>query len=200
MPCCCAFGCRNRNSDGKRLFALPSGERNAQRRKVWIQRIGRAYFEEVAKHARLCEDHFTEDQFEPQILQKSGIKKLKQDAVPNIFVHNKQPKLRKPPALCAVIQPTLHTLSGTYLQVQGTEGSKSDAHLSTETCHEPSCVTSSNGVATHDRNSSVQEEVPVCSPISEVPLNDTPSTSDGFPTDESNMPGSSWQNEKWKPV
>lgn len=91
MPCCCAFGCRNRQGEGKRFFCLPAGKNDIQRRKAWIDRIGRAHFDEVAKNARLCEDHFSEDQFEPLILQNSGIKKLKRNAVPNIFVHWKQP-------------------------------------------------------------------------------------------------------------
>ncbi|XP_077555444.1 uncharacterized protein LOC144169893 isoform X2 [Haemaphysalis longicornis] len=114
MPMCCAFGCTNRVADGKRLFAIPSGEREAARRKVWMRRIGRADFK-VTLSARLCEDHFTEDQYEPVILQKHGVKKLKADATPSIFHHQSPleqpalPALRDPP-LCIQDWPlSLHT-------------------------------------------------------------------------------------------
>ncbi|XP_049274483.1 uncharacterized protein LOC119403349 isoform X2 [Rhipicephalus sanguineus] len=49
-----------------------------------VLRIGRANFTGTTS-TRLCEDHFTQDQFEPLILQNLGIKKLKLDAVPSIF-------------------------------------------------------------------------------------------------------------------
>ncbi|XP_077529909.1 uncharacterized protein LOC144142350 isoform X2 [Haemaphysalis longicornis] len=97
MPMCCAFGCPTKDGIGKRLFLIPSGKRDAQRRKVWVHRIGRADFKPTLQ-SRLCEDHFTEDQFEPQILKKLGVKKLKPNATPSIFSHRKPPKPRKPPA------------------------------------------------------------------------------------------------------
>lgn len=97
MPNCCAFGCSNKGSDGKRLFLIPSRQRDTERRKVWLQRIGRADFKPTLA-SRLCEDHFTEDQFEPQILEQHGIKKLKASATPSIFSHNKPPQQHKPPA------------------------------------------------------------------------------------------------------
>ncbi|XP_077519202.1 uncharacterized protein LOC144129138 [Amblyomma americanum] len=59
-PCCCAFGCRTRENDGKRLFRIPSANRDAARRKIWLQRIGRADLIPT-QWSRLCEDHFTAD-------------------------------------------------------------------------------------------------------------------------------------------
>ncbi|XP_049524411.1 transposable element P transposase isoform X1 [Dermacentor silvarum] len=100
MPCCCAFGCHNRDSKGKKLFTIPRGEGNEARRKVWLHRIGRANFEPTGS-TRLCEDHFEENQFEPIILNKFGIKKLRKNATPSIFSHRKQPQPRKPPAQCS---------------------------------------------------------------------------------------------------
>ncbi|KAH7980874.1 hypothetical protein HPB49_019756 [Dermacentor silvarum] len=97
MPCCSAFGCRTRETDGKRLFRIPSAKRDAAQRKVWLQRISRADFNPT-QWSRLCEDHFTDDQIEPVILQSCGTKKLKRQAIPSLFVHRKQLKPRKPPA------------------------------------------------------------------------------------------------------
>ncbi|KAG0410456.1 hypothetical protein HPB47_012420 [Ixodes persulcatus] len=54
MTGCCAFGCNNRHSDGKKFFSIPSGKHDTARRKVWLHRIGRAKFKST--HAtRLCE-------------------------------------------------------------------------------------------------------------------------------------------------
>ncbi|XP_049271232.1 THAP domain-containing protein 1-like [Rhipicephalus sanguineus] len=96
MPCCCAFGCRNRTEDGKKLFCIPRGKQNLTRRKVWLHRIGRKDFEPSAT-ARLCEDHFTEDQFEPIILKNTGEKKLRPFATPSIFLHRPVAKPCTPP-------------------------------------------------------------------------------------------------------
>ncbi|XP_077516522.1 THAP domain-containing protein 5-like [Amblyomma americanum] len=93
---CCAYGCNNRGGSGKKKLPIPSGKRNAARRKVWLHRIGRAHFDNVLD-PRLCEDHFTEDQFESQVLMNYGIKKLRPDAVPSLFVHRKRRTPRKPP-------------------------------------------------------------------------------------------------------
>ncbi|XP_049270020.1 uncharacterized protein LOC119385689 [Rhipicephalus sanguineus] len=83
MPTCCASGCKSRYSKGKKLFSLPRGKDNAARQEVWLQRIGRTDLDPVS--SRLCEDHFSVDQFEPILLRKFGTKKLKRDATPTIF-------------------------------------------------------------------------------------------------------------------
>ena len=41
MPCCCVLNCSNRSERGFRLFHLPKGKANEERRKLWIQNIGR---------------------------------------------------------------------------------------------------------------------------------------------------------------
>ncbi|KAL1416258.1 hypothetical protein MTO96_006379 [Rhipicephalus appendiculatus] len=51
---CCAYGCRSRFVDGKKLFALPSGKRDRERRLTWLLRIGRADFTGTTS-TRLCE-------------------------------------------------------------------------------------------------------------------------------------------------
>ncbi|XP_049525489.1 uncharacterized protein LOC125946410 [Dermacentor silvarum] len=51
---CCAFGCPNTCSKGKRLFSIPSGKRDGLRRKAWIHRIGRKNFIPTPS-TRLCE-------------------------------------------------------------------------------------------------------------------------------------------------
>ncbi|XP_075750851.1 uncharacterized protein LOC142817646 [Rhipicephalus microplus] len=83
MPTCCASGWKSGYSRGKKLFSLPRGKDNAARQEVWLQRIGRTDLDPVS--SRLCEDHFTADQFEPILLHKFGTKKLKRDAAPTFF-------------------------------------------------------------------------------------------------------------------
>lgn len=92
---CCAYGCHSRFTDGKKLFSLPWGQRDGERRRQWLLRIGRADFVGT-QSTRLCEDHFTEDQFEPLILQRFGTKKLKPDAIPSIFMPMVPIKTEKP--------------------------------------------------------------------------------------------------------
>uniref|UniRef100_A0A0K8RA75 Putative apoptosis associated protein n=1 Tax=Ixodes ricinus TaxID=34613 RepID=A0A0K8RA75_IXORI len=95
MPSCCAVNCTSSAVKGRRLFSVPCGEQNIERRKEWLHRIGRKGLE--ARAWRLCEDHFTDDQFEQMILKKTGVKKLKPYAVPSIFSHRIFPKKRGPP-------------------------------------------------------------------------------------------------------
>ncbi|XP_064487909.1 uncharacterized protein LOC135400097 [Ornithodoros turicata] len=79
MGGCCALGCKNSTYGGKRLFRVPTGERNAKRREAWLRLIGRSY---NYKDARLCEDHFEPDQFENH--RADGRRLLKGMAVPTI--------------------------------------------------------------------------------------------------------------------
>ncbi|XP_049517109.1 uncharacterized protein LOC125942904 [Dermacentor silvarum] len=95
MPTCCAVGCSNSVAKGGKLFAVPRGKRDLKRRAIWLHRIGRKNFD--CHRGRLCEKHFTDDQFEPVILARTGCKKLKPNAVPSIFLHRPVPKERKPP-------------------------------------------------------------------------------------------------------
>ncbi|XP_077507897.1 peroxynitrite isomerase THAP4-like, partial [Amblyomma americanum] len=95
---CCAFGCSTCSGRGKRLFSVPLGKRDKKRTKVWLDRIGRSDFS-PNKSSKLCE-HFTADQFEPPILLKHGIKKLKPTAVPSLFCHQPHKTGRKLPVPC----------------------------------------------------------------------------------------------------
>ncbi|XP_075736525.1 uncharacterized protein LOC119161710 isoform X2 [Rhipicephalus microplus] len=99
MPGCCAYQCSSRSEKGVRLFYVPRGDRNrnAVRRKQWIHNIGRKDFA-PSKHVVLCELHFTNDQFEPKVLEAHGLKKLKPNAIPTLFSHRPPPKERKPPS------------------------------------------------------------------------------------------------------
>ncbi|KAL3186283.1 hypothetical protein MRX96_028008 [Rhipicephalus microplus] len=94
MPGCCVFGCHNRDTQGKKFFAIPRRKENAGRRKVWLHRIGRVNFE--PRSARLCDDHFEKSEFESLVLNKFRVKKLKKNATPSIFCHRKQLQPRKP--------------------------------------------------------------------------------------------------------
>ncbi|XP_075723519.1 uncharacterized protein LOC119178198 [Rhipicephalus microplus] len=95
MPTCCAVGCSSSIAKGDKLFVVPRGKNNEERRAVWLHRIGRKNFD--CHRGRLCEKHFKMDQYEPAILAQTGIKKLKPNAVPSIFAHRPLPKERKPP-------------------------------------------------------------------------------------------------------
>ncbi|XP_075744798.1 uncharacterized protein LOC142803560 [Rhipicephalus microplus] len=95
MPTYCAVACSSSIAKGSKLFVVPRGKNNEERRAVWLHRIGRKNFD--CHRGRLCEKHFTMDQYEPAILAQTGIKKLKPNAVPSIFVHRPLPKERKPP-------------------------------------------------------------------------------------------------------
>ena len=53
MVFCCAFGCSNRCEDGYKMYRIPSGDRNVERRKKWLCAIKRDDFN--PKAARLCE-------------------------------------------------------------------------------------------------------------------------------------------------
>ncbi|KAH6923509.1 hypothetical protein HPB50_001971 [Hyalomma asiaticum] len=54
---CCAYGCHSRFTDGKKLFSLPWGQRDGERRRQWLLRIGRADFVGT-QSTRLCEWQF----------------------------------------------------------------------------------------------------------------------------------------------
>ncbi|KAH8009190.1 hypothetical protein HPB51_012688 [Rhipicephalus microplus] len=96
MLTCCASGCKSRYSRGKKLFRFRE-EKNAARLEVWLQRIGRTDLDPVP--SRLCEDHFTADQFESILLRKFGTKELKRDAAPTIFSQEHLQTSGKPIAL-----------------------------------------------------------------------------------------------------
>ena len=54
MPGCCAFGCTNILKKGFKLYRLPSGEQNKNRRNIWLHKIGRDKWT-PSNHNKLCE-------------------------------------------------------------------------------------------------------------------------------------------------
>lgn len=95
MPCCCVRGCHNRWEKGHKLYKLPQGPNNEARRKLWIQNIGRT--NPLPLHAYVCQDHFTDDQFE--LGRADHRRLLKWNSVPTIFPRCKAQniKCRRPP-------------------------------------------------------------------------------------------------------
>ncbi|XP_071652637.1 uncharacterized protein [Temnothorax longispinosus] len=79
MPQCCADGCFSQQGTGKMLHRLPT---DSVRRAEWVRRIGRKSWT-PNNNCRLCEDHFTPDQYEQNRID--GLRKLKCNAVPSIF-------------------------------------------------------------------------------------------------------------------
>lgn len=53
MPTCCAVGCSSSIAKGDKLFVVPRGKNNEERRAVWLHRIGRKNFD--CHRGRLCE-------------------------------------------------------------------------------------------------------------------------------------------------
>ncbi|KAH7952331.1 hypothetical protein HPB52_022005 [Rhipicephalus sanguineus] len=95
MPGCCAGGCSNKTEVGFSLYNIHRGIRNSARREVWLQDISREDIR-ATPSTRLCEEHFTPDQFEPLALE-CGIKKLKRDAVPTLLKRSRQRRRTKRP-------------------------------------------------------------------------------------------------------
>lgn len=91
MPCCCALGCSNRFEAGYRLFLIPQGSKNEERREKWKENIGRS---NLPERAYVCEEHFTENQFETNRVDEK--RPLKWNAVPTIFRSKKASKSKKP--------------------------------------------------------------------------------------------------------
>lgn len=53
MPTCCAVGCSSSIAKGDKLFLVPRGKNDQERRAVWLHRIGRKNFD--CHRGRLCE-------------------------------------------------------------------------------------------------------------------------------------------------
>ena len=49
---CCVDGCTNRSEKGFRLFRLPTGKNNNERRKEWLKLIGK---DTLSARAAICE-------------------------------------------------------------------------------------------------------------------------------------------------
>ncbi|CAL1264116.1 unnamed protein product [Larinioides sclopetarius] len=92
MPTCCAVGCSNSEKLGFRFYRFPVGKRNEARRNQWVHRIARDKWIPNT-NSRLCEVHFTEDQFENHRADNRRL--LKNTAVPSVFNHRPPQKSRK---------------------------------------------------------------------------------------------------------
>ncbi|KAH6945932.1 hypothetical protein HPB50_010793 [Hyalomma asiaticum] len=74
--------------------AQPSTARNSRH----LQGLPPEFGPLSSRLEKMYTDHFEENQFEPLILSKFGVKKVTTNATPSIFPHRKQPKPRKAPA------------------------------------------------------------------------------------------------------
>ena len=89
MPCCVAFGCRNRPSKncGISFHSFPP---KGPQRKKWVRYCEREDFKEARKASKLCSKHFNKEQFavDLEFLAQYGYEnahaRLKPDAVPDI--------------------------------------------------------------------------------------------------------------------
>nr|CAD7577138.1 unnamed protein product [Timema californicum] len=88
MSKCCAYNCYVRSWHNLGLYRLPP-KKDKERRKLWIQNIGRRRLNPTI-NTRLCEQHFTEEQFKRAA---GGKMILKKTAVPTIFCHQEMTDL-----------------------------------------------------------------------------------------------------------
>ena len=101
MPQCIAYGCNNNTKDDAttqiNFFRLPI--KNKARMKVWMAKL-KLQEPHITEHTRICSEHFTEDQFLPQIhlqgitTKHNSKRRLRDDAVPTIFCFSELSKLR----------------------------------------------------------------------------------------------------------
>ncbi|XP_069673173.1 zinc finger protein 454-like isoform X2 [Periplaneta americana] len=93
MPQCCAYGCYTSQDKGTKFFRIPRAESDENRRNVWLARINRVNWTPT-ESSRLCDKHFTEDQFEKRCAD--SVRKLKPNAIPSVFEHTSARKTTKP--------------------------------------------------------------------------------------------------------
>ena len=100
MPCCAAWGCHNRPETDKNFsyHRFPDKIKKKKLLKKWLQNIGRTDDFKVSKHTILSSAHFEPHMFQRNLkaeIQNSVPKRmLKEDAVPKLFVHRKEIKIR----------------------------------------------------------------------------------------------------------
>ncbi|XP_022200310.2 THAP domain-containing protein 5 [Nilaparvata lugens] len=79
MRYCSAQNCKNKSTNGIRLFRFP---RDKVRRAKWVHNCGRKNWQPTENNA-LCEHHFEESQYE--LKRADGRKLLKWNSIPTIF-------------------------------------------------------------------------------------------------------------------
>ncbi|KAJ8050070.1 hypothetical protein HOLleu_03121 [Holothuria leucospilota] len=103
MPECQAFGCKNhqgeRGGKGKSFFPIPNPRKHPEKRQLaemWLHKIGTGHTVKkfnFGPRKLVCEDHFEKscyvEDIRAKILGCQPRKRLKDDAVPTIFVHRK---------------------------------------------------------------------------------------------------------------
>lgn len=88
---CAALNCSVRSKQGYSLYKFP--EKDEQRRKIWIQNLGRGDYYEPSTLARICVKHFDGNQFivDPSVAASIGYEwkklTLRNDAIPTVFDH-----------------------------------------------------------------------------------------------------------------
>ncbi|KAL3059577.1 hypothetical protein OYC64_014229 [Pagothenia borchgrevinki] len=91
MSACCVTGCKNRDSSSSKLkfYRIPTGTRpfQANRRKLWLQRIREVNGEEIRANAKVCGAHF--------ISKEASLEHDSPDFVPSVFPSTKQSPKRK---------------------------------------------------------------------------------------------------------
>ncbi|XP_067012034.2 uncharacterized protein [Anabrus simplex] len=148
MPCCCVVGCHNNSEKGFKLYRLPQGEANEQRRQMWIDNIGRK--DPLPRHAVVCQVHFDENQFESH--RADGLRKLKPYAVPTIFntVNPKKVRSRSRKLPASELSDSIKIEAVTSLSDNAEVNKEEKMTVSTEKSNE---VTSENEINVPKRKS-----------------------------------------------
>ena len=100
MPCCAAWGCHNRLETDKNFsyHHFPDKIKKTKPLKKWLQNNERTDDFKVSKYTVLCSAHFEPHMFQRNLkaeIQNNVPKRmLKEDAVPTLFVHRKEIKIR----------------------------------------------------------------------------------------------------------
>ncbi|RZF45915.1 hypothetical protein LSTR_LSTR008292 [Laodelphax striatellus] len=96
---CCVYGCRNRfirrdsgeNVDPENHLSFHRFPKDPDARKQWIAAIKRDF--DPSPHTAVCSDHFKSEDFYPRYA--SGLRKLRENAVPSIVDYPEHLKLKK---------------------------------------------------------------------------------------------------------
>ncbi|XP_069673354.1 THAP domain-containing protein 1-like [Periplaneta americana] len=117
MPQCCVYGCYTSQDKETNFFRIPRAESDENRINVWLARINRVNWTPT-ESSRLCDKHFTEDQFENKCAD--GVRKLKSNAIPSVFEHTSARKTTKPPRLRSKVEPEVDplTLENDYRNIE----------------------------------------------------------------------------------
>ncbi|KAJ3640446.1 hypothetical protein Zmor_003741 [Zophobas morio] len=85
MPGCCIVDCKNSSAKGARLFCIPTGDKNKERRKLWLDLINRS---DLPARAQICQVHFSDCQFENN--RQDGKKLLTPNSYPDLLTKKRK--------------------------------------------------------------------------------------------------------------